>query len=87
MPPIYLHCDSEATLSRVYNKTYNGKSRHIALRHNYVRQLLQDGVVNIDFVRSNKNLADPLTKGLTRDEVWKTTRGMGLKSTSQSCDD
>ena len=81
VPLIYLYYDCEATLLRAYNKSYNGKSRHIALRHNYVRQLLQDGVVNIDFVRSSENLADPLTKSLTREVVWKTSRGMRLKPT------
>ena len=29
MPPISLHCDSEATMSRAYSKIYNSKSRHI----------------------------------------------------------
>jgi hypothetical protein len=79
MSPISLHCDSQATLSRAYSHIYNGKSRHIGLRHSYVRQLLIDGVITIDFVRSVQNLADPLTKGLARDLVWKTSKGMGLK--------
>ena len=79
MPPISIHCDSEATLSKAYSQIYNGKSRHIGLRHSYVRQLLTDSVITIDFVRSSQNLADPLTKGLTRDLVSKTSRGMGLK--------
>jgi hypothetical protein len=52
---------------------------HIGLRHSYVRQSLIDGVITIDFVRSVQNLADPLTKGLARDLVWKTSEGMGLK--------
>jgi hypothetical protein len=55
------------------------KSRHIGLRHNYVRQLLTDRVITIDFVRSVQNLADPLTKGFARDLVWKTSKGVGLK--------
>jgi hypothetical protein len=50
MPPILLHCDSQATLSRAYSHSYNGKSRHIGLRHSYVRQLLTDGVIIIDFL-------------------------------------
>jgi hypothetical protein len=79
MSPISLHCDSQATLSRAYSHIYNDKSRHIGLRHSYVRQLLTDGVITIDFVRSVQNLADPLTKGLARDLVWKTSKGMGLK--------
>ncbi|KAH9765249.1 hypothetical protein KPL70_001801 [Citrus sinensis] len=79
MPSISLYCDSEATLSRVYNKVYNGKSRHISLRHKYVKQLIADGVINIVYVRTNKNLADPLTKGLSRDLVKDTSFGMRLK--------
>ena len=62
--PISIHCDSEATLARAYSHVYNGKSRHIGLRHSYVRDLISNGVITVDFVRSNQNLADPLTKGL-----------------------
>ena len=79
MPPVSLHCDSEATLSRAYSQIYNGKSRHIGLRHSCVRQLITDGVITIDYVKSSENLADPLTKGLARDLVLKTSKGMGLK--------
>jgi len=82
MPPVSIHCDSETTLSRAYSQIYNGKSRHIGLRHSYVRQLLTDGVITIDFVKSCQNLADPLTKGLARDIVFKTSKGMGLKPVS-----
>jgi len=47
MSAIFLHCDSEVTMSRAYSKVYNGKSRHISLRHEYVRQLILDGIITI----------------------------------------
>ena len=50
-----------------------------SLRHDYVKQLITYGIINIVYVRSNKNLADPLTKGLSRDLVKDTSNGMGLK--------
>lgn len=80
MPAISVYCDSEATLSRAYNKIYNGKSRHISLRHAYVRELIVDGIITIIYVRSKENLADPLTKGLPRELVKTTSSAMGLKS-------
>ncbi|GKB62324.1 hypothetical protein Tco_0918510 [Tanacetum coccineum] len=43
MPPISMHYDSQSTLSRAYN----GKSRHIKLRHRRVNQLINDGVITI----------------------------------------
>nr|KAJ0189684.1 hypothetical protein LSAT_V11C800438810 [Lactuca sativa] len=45
MPSIPMYCDSEATLSKVYNAVYNGKSRHVGLRHNFVRQLIESGTI------------------------------------------
>ena len=76
---ISIHCDSQATLARAYSGVYNGKSRHISLRHGYVSELIQRGVISISYVRSSENLADPFTKPLTRDLVEKTSKGMGLK--------
>ena len=73
------HFYSSATLARVYSKVYNGKFRHIGLRHSYVKDLITNGVITIDFVRLNQNLANPVTKGLIRDLVNKTSRRMGLK--------
>ena len=34
---ISIHCHSQATLARAYSGVYNGKSRHISLKHEYVR--------------------------------------------------
>ncbi|XP_073062026.1 uncharacterized protein [Primulina eburnea] len=63
MAPISIHCDSASTLAKAYNEVYNGKSRHIGLRHSIVRSLITSGIITIDFVPSKGNLADPLTKG------------------------
>ena len=79
MPAIPIFCDSESTMSVAHNKIYNGKSRHISLRHAYVRELVTNGTITIVYVRSNKNLADPFTKPLPKDAVQHTCEGMGLR--------
>ena len=63
---------------------YNGKSRHMSLRHDYVRKLIKDGIISLLFVRTNINITDPFTKPLTRDLVKKTSLGMGLKLNNKS---
>ncbi|GJV60994.1 zinc finger, CCHC-type containing protein [Tanacetum coccineum] len=77
---ISIHCDSVATLAKAYSQMYNGKSRHLGVRHSMIRELIMNGVISIEFVRSQQNLADHLTKGLARDLVNKSVIGMGLKS-------
>ncbi|CAM8975690.1 unnamed protein product [Rhodiola kirilowii] len=78
--PISIHCDSAATLAKAYSHVYNEKSRHLGVRHSVVRELITHGVISVDFVMSQQNLADHLTKGLARDLISKFVKGMGLKS-------
>ncbi|KAA0026033.1 ty1-copia retrotransposon protein [Cucumis melo var. makuwa] len=47
--------------------------------HAVVKQLLKEGTIFLDFVRSEKNLANPLTKGLTRKMALDSSMNMGLK--------
>ena len=76
---ISVYCNSEATLGWEYSKMYNGKSRHIGIRHNCIWQLIESGNISIGYVRSNNNLADPFTKALSRDMVGVTSIEMRLK--------
>ncbi|KAL0407798.1 UNVERIFIED_CONTAM: Retrovirus-related Pol polyprotein from transposon TNT 1-94 [Sesamum radiatum] len=77
--PVSLHCDSQAAIGIAKNYAYNGKRRHIRIRHGAVKELLKGGIISLEYVRSERNLADPLTKGLTRRIILETSRAMGLK--------
>ncbi|GJT60801.1 zinc finger, CCHC-type containing protein [Tanacetum coccineum] len=84
--PIYIRCDSAATLTKAYSQMYNEKSRRLGVKHNMICELITNGVVSIEFVRSQKNLADHLTKGLARDLVLKSAEGMGPNSLLRKLD-
>ncbi|XP_043809042.1 uncharacterized protein LOC122722409 [Manihot esculenta] len=61
-PSVSVCCDCQAAIAIAKNKTFNGKNRHIRLRHNVVKQLLKDETISIDYVKSEVNLANSLTK-------------------------
>ena len=86
VPPICIHCDSQSAIGRAQNSKYNGKSRYIRLRHNTIKQQLSTGVISIDYVKSKDNIADPPTKGLNRELVGKSSKGMGLKPVKELVD-
>ena len=73
-----MRCDSQAAIVKAKSKIFNGKNRHIRLRHNIVRQLLEIRVISLEFVRSELNLVDPLTKPLTKKLMEEISRGMRL---------
>lgn len=69
---VFIHYDSAATLVKACSQVYNETFRHIEYRHSYVKDLILDGLITIDFVRSSQNLANPLTKRLAKDLVNET---------------
>ncbi|PHT32356.1 hypothetical protein CQW23_28693 [Capsicum baccatum] len=91
--PVCIHYDSQAATGKARSMMYNGKSRHIRRRHNTDRELLSSGIITIDYVKSKDNVSDPLTKGLSREGVERTSKGMGLRprtsqhgDAAESCD-
>ena len=83
-PSMSIHCDNQVTIARAKNKIYDGKNRHIRLRHKTVKQLLDDRITSLDYVRSELNISDPFTKPLRKKLVENTSRGMGLMSITKS---
>ena len=79
MPAICIHCDSMSAMGRAQSHMHNGKFRHIRRRHNTVKHLLSSGLISIKYVKSKDNIADPLTKGRAKEQVFSSLKGMELK--------
>ena len=48
-PCISIHYDCQPDIAKLKSKIYNGKSRHIHLRHNIIKHMLESGVVALDY--------------------------------------
>ena len=57
------------------NKKMN---RHMQVRYKSVKKMLSSNIISLDFVKSELNIDDQLTKGLSRKVVLELSRGMGL---------
>ena len=66
--PVAIHTDYGTTLAKAYNQVYNGKSRHIALRHSLVQGYIVN-VITLDYMNTKFNLADFFTKAISRDSI------------------
>ena len=72
--PISVHADSRSTIAILRQENANKKmSKHIQIRLKSIQHLLRK-VVILHFVKSGKNLVDPLTKALSRRVVLESSR-------------
>jgi len=77
MLSISVHTDSRSTIEILKQENANKKmNRYIHIRLKSVQHLL-DIIVILNFVKCEKNLTDPLTKGLFRSATLKSSREMG----------
>jgi hypothetical protein len=58
---------------------YNVKSRHTRHRYNTIKLLLSNEIISINYVKSKKNITNLLTKCLSIELVYNSSREMSLK--------
>ena len=67
---ILMNCDNQTVITKVSSSKDNMKSsRHVQRRLKSVRKMKNSGVIALDYVQTSKNLADPFTKGLSRNVI------------------
>jgi hypothetical protein len=60
---VLVYCDNTSVLLKVNSRKDNQKSsRHIRRRLDSCRHAREMGVITVDYIKSERNLADPFTK-------------------------
>ena len=68
-----VYLDNQAAIHCIKNRVDNNKSKYIDLRLQFVRDKYQSGLFHLQFVSTKQNVADMLTKALTKDRLEKLT--------------
>ncbi|KAI5317780.1 hypothetical protein L3X38_037487 [Prunus dulcis] len=77
-----LFCDNMSAISMVKNPVFHQKTRHINRMYHFIREALQDGVIDMRFCRSEEQLADIFTKALPKDRFNYLRLKLGVKPVS-----
>ena len=80
LQPTLIKCDSQGALALVKNPVYHSRTKHIDIRHHFVRKKYTDGTVNFEYCPTSDMIADILTKSLPRNVQSGLIAGFGLRS-------
>ncbi|GJX33822.1 putative ribonuclease H-like domain-containing protein [Tanacetum coccineum] len=58
-----IHIDNESTICIVKNPVLHSKTKHIQIRHHFIRDCYEQRLINVVTVHTDDNVADLLTKG------------------------
>ena len=66
--------DNKSAIELCKNPVFHERSKHIDTRFHYIRDCVSNGQVDVEHVRTDNQLADILTKALSRSGSWSCHR-------------
>ena len=62
--PMIIYCDNTSAINILKNPMIYTKTKHIAVTYHYLRELVQDKIVRMEYVYTKEQLAKIFTKAL-----------------------
>nr|GEV97449.1 hypothetical protein [Tanacetum cinerariifolium] len=69
---ILMYCDNKSTIALCCNNVQHSRSKHINIRYHFIKEQVENGVIELYFVNTEYQLADLFTKALGRDRINRT---------------
>ena len=61
-----IYCDNTSAINISKNPIQHSRTKHIEIRHHFIRELVEDGTLILEFIHTNDQKADLFTKSLDR---------------------
>ena len=72
--PILLYEDNQGAIAMAQNPVMHKTAKHIAIRQHFIREKVQNGDVRLEYISTDKMIADSLTKSLSK-VIFMNLRG------------
>jgi hypothetical protein len=59
-------CDNQSCINMTENPVFHDRSKHIEIRYHYICDMVQRGALKFQYISTNEQVADMLTKPLSR---------------------
>jgi len=75
---IPIRCDNTSAINLSKNPVQHSRTKHIEIRHHFLRDHVQKRVCVLEFVDTKNQLADIFTKPLPKETFFAIRRELGL---------
>nr|GEX38553.1 retrotransposon protein, putative, unclassified [Tanacetum cinerariifolium] len=76
---IPLYCDSQSAIVISYNPVQHFRTKHIHTRYHFIKEQVENGIIELYFVRTEYQLADMFTIALPEDLFKYLVRRIGMR--------
>ena len=76
---IIIHCDNQRAVALAKNPQFHARSKHIDIQWHYQREKVGDSSVDLQYIPTEDQVADSLTKALPKDKFLIFQKALGLE--------
>ncbi|GJV63586.1 hypothetical protein Tco_1474414 [Tanacetum coccineum] len=76
---IPLYCDSQSAIAISCNPVQHSRTKHIHTRYHFIKEQVENGIIELYFVRTEYQLADMFTKALPEERFQYLVRRIGMR--------
>ena len=77
--PLIINSDNKGGIALSKNSVYHARTKHINIRHHFLREKVDSGMVSIEFCGTEEMVADVLMKGLAKQKHCGFMVGLGIR--------
>ncbi|KAJ3474091.1 hypothetical protein NLI96_g12656 [Meripilus lineatus] len=77
-PATTILIDNQSAMALAKNPAFHDRSKHIAIRYHFICEKVEDGIIQLEYVPTNDQVADIFTKGLSCEKHVCFIGRMGL---------
>ncbi|GJX23739.1 retrovirus-related pol polyprotein from transposon TNT 1-94 [Tanacetum coccineum] len=77
---IPMYCDNKSAIALCCNNVQHSRSKHIDIRFHFIKEHVENGVIELYFVNTEYQLADIFTKALGRERIEFLSNKLGMRS-------
>ena len=74
-----IYGDNQGAIALAKNPQFHARTKHIDIQHHFIRQKVDEGKIELQYVPTAKQVADGLTKALCKDKFILFRRALGLE--------
>ncbi|GKA42771.1 retrovirus-related pol polyprotein from transposon TNT 1-94 [Tanacetum coccineum] len=77
---IPMYCDNKSAIALSCNNVQHSRSKHIDIRFHFIKEHVENGVIELYFVNTEYQLADIFPKALARERIEFLINKLGMRS-------
>ena len=81
--PVVMFCDNTSAIKICKNLMMHSKTKHIVIKYHFVRELVQDKEIRLEYVHTKEHIVDIFTKPLPKDAFLYLRGKLGVTSLSE----